>query len=374
MFKKQILSITSLLFAGAVLVGCQQANAVGLDRAGAPQAETAVISSGEAVTGERNTANVISLDPEHANSYTTFAPELESTLARTPQLDPDTQLYVEEIEPNLFYVTGGIYQSAFLKTDEGVVVLDAPPSFAHKLPAIIGEKAPDLPITHLIYSHGHTDHVGGAAVFGDVEGLEVVATANVAVSIAEDGAPTILQPTMTYEGEYELTVGDEVIELKSATFHAEDEDAIIYLPKQKFLMAVDTITTGEVPFMNFGATTDIGEYLNMFDELLTYDFDYLLSGHLSILANRDDVLENKAYAYDVQAAVLTRMQTFQQRFGETLAAMEFRNGNLAYRSAIEQIRGECSAEIIQKWQDQLSAVDIWADSHCQTMILYYIMH
>lgn len=43
-------------------------------------------------------------------------------------------------------------------------------------------------------------------------------------------------------------------------------------------------------------------------------------------------------------------------------------------TSIEQIRGECSAEIIQKWQDQLSAVDIWADSHCQTMILYYIMH
>jgi len=26
-------------------------------------------------------------------------------------------------------------------------------------------------------------------------------------------------------------------------------------------MAVDTITPGEIPFMNFGATMDIGEYL-----------------------------------------------------------------------------------------------------------------
>lgn len=372
MLKKHLFSITSLLLAGAVMMGCLPANALELDMAKA--AAQATVQVDVAQTGERNTANVISLDPNHANSYKTFAPELAETLARTPQLDPETQLYVEEIEPNLFYVTGGIYNSAFLKTEEGVVVLDAPPSYAHKLPAVIAEYAPDVPITHLVYSHGHTDHVGGATVFGDVQGLEVVAPAKVAVSIAEEGAPTILPPTMTYEGDYELTVGGEMIELKSASFHAEDEDAIIYLPKQKFLMAVDTITTGEVPFMNFGATTDVGEYLNMFDELLAYDFDYLLSGHLSILGNREDVLKNKDYAYDVQAAVLTRMQTFQQRFGETMAAMEFSNGNLAYRSAIEQVRGECSAEIINEWQKKLSAVDIWADSHCETMIVYYIMH
>lgn len=279
--------------------------------------------------GKRHTANVINLDPNDVNSYKAFAPELEKTLAWMPKLDPGTQLYVEEIKPNLFYVTDGIYQSAFLKTSEGVVVLDAPPNFAHKLPAIIAENAPDLPITHLVYNHGHTDHVGGAAVFGEVQGLEVVAPAAVAASIAEEGAPTILQPMMTYEDKYELTVGGEIIELKTATFHAEDEDVIIYLPKQKSLMAVDTITTGEVPFMNFGATTDVGEYLNMFDELLAYDFDYLLSGHLSILGTRDDVLENKEYAFDVQASVFNGMQTFQQRFGETLAAMEFSNGNLA---------------------------------------------
>ena len=369
MLKKHLFSITSLLFAGALMVGCQQVSATELDTAKATQSEVDVV-----LTGERNTANVISLDPNHANSYNTFTPELAATLARTPQLDPETQLYVEEIAPNLFYVTGGIYQSAFLKTAAGVVVLDAPPSFAHKLSAVIAENAPDTPITHLIYSHGHTDHVGGAAVFSDVEGLEIVAPAKVAVSIAEEGAPTILQPTTTYEGEYELTVGGEIIELKTATFHAEDEDAIIYLPKQRFLMAVDTITPGEVPFMNFGATTDVGAYLNMFDELLAYDFDILLSGHVSILGTRADVIANKEYAFDVQASVLNGMQSFQPCIGETLAAMEFTNANLAYRSVIEQIRGECSAQIIDKWQDRLSVVDVWADSHCQTMILYYIMH
>ena len=56
------------------------------------------------------------------------------------------------------------------------------------------------------------------------------------------------------------------------------------------------------------------------------------------------------------------------------AAHEYENANLAYRAAIESVRGECSAEIIDKWKDRLSVVDVWADSHCEEMILYFIMH
>ena len=139
-------------------------------------------------------------------------------------------------------------------------------------------------------------------------------------------------------------------------------------------MAVDTITPGEAPFMDFGATADIGEYLKFFDEVMMYDFDIILSGHVSILGNRADVVEAKEYVFDVRASVLNGMQTFLERFDKTFAAYQYANGNLAYRSAIESVRGECSAEIIDKWKDRLSVVDVWADSHCETVILYFIMH
>jgi len=76
-------------------------------------------------SGERNTNNDVSLNPKDVNSYRSFAPELEKTIARMPKLDPETQLYVKEVKPNLFYVTGGVYQSAFLKTGAGVIVFDA---------------------------------------------------------------------------------------------------------------------------------------------------------------------------------------------------------------------------------------------------------
>lgn len=322
----------------------------------------------------RYTANVVSLDPDDANYYRRFSPELPKTLSRVPQLDPETQLYVEEVKPDLFYVTEGIYQSAFLRTGQGVIVLDAPPSFAHKLPEAIKKHASIEPIKYLVYSHGHADHVGGASVFGEVQNLHIVAPKLIAEAIKEKGNPDILQPTVTFDDQYDFSLGDEKVELKTASFHSEDTDVIVYLPKQKFIMAVDTITPGEAPFMNFGATAYLGEYMKFFDQILTYDFDLILSGHVSILGNRDDVLEAKEYVFDVRDTVLKGMETFLDRFNEILEAFEYQNANLAYRSAIESVRGDCSAEIIERWKDRLSVVDVWADSHCEAMVLYYIMH
>ena len=323
---------------------------------------------------ERVTANVVSLNPKGANSYRSFAPVLEKTKARMPQLDPVTRMYVEEVKPDLFYVTDGIYQSAFLKTGAGVIVFDAPPSFAWKLPEMIKQHAPSEAIKYLVYSHGHADHVGGASAFSDVQGLQVVAPLEVAESIEEGGNPNILLPTKTFQGQFEFSLGGEKVELRSAAFHSEDADVIIYVPKKRFIMAVDTITPGEAPFMDFGVTSDIGEYINFFDEILLYDFDIILSGHVSILGNRNDVVEAREYVLDVRDTILNAKPTLLERFGTVFEAIEYSNDNLAYRSAIESVRGECSDAIIDRWKDRLSVVDVWADSHCETMILYYIMH
>lgn len=327
-----------------------------------------------AEAGELNTANDVSLDADDVNWHGNFAPELAESLARAPQLDSETGLFVEEIKPNLFWVTEGVYQSAFLKTGQGVIVFDAPPSFAHKLPDAIGQHAPDESITHLVYSHGHADHVGGAAAFSEVQGLQVVAQEDVAETIRAKANPAILLPTTTFEDQHTLSLGSERVELKSASFHSEDADTLIYLPSQRFIMAVDTITPGEVPFMGFGATAHIGEYMEFFDEVLAYDFDVVLSGHVSVLGTRDDWIEAKEYVFDVRDSVLNGMQTFLDRFNETLATFEYQNANLAYRHAIESVRAECSAKIIEEWKDRLSVVDVWVDSHCEEMILYYIMH
>lgn len=323
---------------------------------------------------DHNPANTISVETDHPDSFRHFAPELPAMRARAAQINTEFGLHVSEIEQGLFFVTDLIYQSAFLVTDAGVVVFDAPPSFGERLRMAIEMAAPDVPITHFILSHKHADHNGGGAFFLDIEGLTVIGAQANAKSLEANPLQGVVQPTETFEEQLSLTIGDVPIELATANFHSPDTDVMIYLPEQRFLMAVDTITPGEAPFMNFGATRDVRAYLDGFDTFLGYDFQHFLSGHVSVLGTRDDVEAAQAYTQDVWDTIYGLMPSFGDRMAEALHLVEFQNGNLAYRMAMEAVRDACAAGIIERWKDELSVVDLWADSHCETVLLHAITH
>jgi len=59
-----------------------------------------------------------------------YAPVPRSSLG--PALN-DQGYYVGRVERNLYWVTDGVYQSAFLTTPDGVVLFDAPPSIGGNL-------------------------------------------------------------------------------------------------------------------------------------------------------------------------------------------------------------------------------------------------
>ena len=53
----------------------------------------------------------------------------------------DQGFYVGRVERNLYWVTDGVYQSAFLTTSDGVVLFDAPPSIGHNIRRAVDEIA-----------------------------------------------------------------------------------------------------------------------------------------------------------------------------------------------------------------------------------------
>jgi len=84
----------------------------------------------------------------------------------------DQGYYVGRVERNLYWVTDGVYQSAFLTTPDGVVLFDAPPSIGHNLRRAVDEIAAaegvSNTVTHLVYSHHHADHGAAASLFENV--------------------------------------------------------------------------------------------------------------------------------------------------------------------------------------------------------------
>ncbi len=85
--------------------------------------------------------------------------------AKGPPIDSAKGFRVQKLGDGLYMITDNVYQSMFLVYETGVVIVDAPPSYAHHIPAAIAEVT-DRPITHVIYSHSHIDHIGGTMSLG----------------------------------------------------------------------------------------------------------------------------------------------------------------------------------------------------------------
>lgn len=83
---------------------------------------------------------------------------------------------------------------------------------------------------------------------------------------------------------------------------------------------------------------------------------------------------HREYVHDVRSTVLRGMQSMLPTFEQRFALLGHENGNLAYRMAIETVRGDCTRQIIDRWKDRLSVVDVWAHTHCETVIQHAIMH
>jgi hypothetical protein len=64
-----------------------------------------------------------------------YVPVLPATLEREWAIDPKRGIETREVADGVYVVTDGVWQSAFVVTEEGVIVLDAPQTFGARIPA-----------------------------------------------------------------------------------------------------------------------------------------------------------------------------------------------------------------------------------------------
>lgn len=285
---------------------------------------------------------------------------------------------VEEIGRGLYWVTDGSYQVIFLTTGEGVIVVDAPPSMGDKVLAAIAEVT-DEPITHVIYSHAHADHIGGAGLYpADATYIAQAETAAVLAARGADdpdldlpygvlvgGGPVPL-PTETFEDSYTLEVGDQVLELAYYGANHQHGNTFVYAPEQKVLMAVDIVFPGWSPFRDLAVSEDVPGYLAAHDQILAYDFDIYIGGHLGRYGTREDVETQKAYFEEMVANALTALQTvdFMAILGET----GFENPWLLFNTYLDAVAQECADLTIADWGDVLGGADLNSRGHCDRIV------
>src|SRR5260370_11522652 len=154
--------------------------------------------------------------------------------------------YVGRVERNLYWVTDGTYQSAFLPTKDGVVLFDAPPTIGNNIQRAVDEIAKangvSNKVTHLVYSHHHADHAGASSLFDkDVVRIGHEETRRLLV---RDNDPTRPVPEETFSDRRTLKIGGERIEL---TWHGSShspDNIFIHFPDHDTLMLHDIVNPG----------------------------------------------------------------------------------------------------------------------------------
>src|SRR4051794_1694845 len=142
-------------------------------------------------------------EPASADTLPDYAPIPKSALG--PAVNAQG-FYVGRVQKNLYWVTDGTYQAAFLTTKDGVVLFDAPPTIGHNLQRAIDQIASangvSNKVTHIVYSHHHADHLGASALFGrNVTRIGHVETKRL---LARDNDPTRPVPDITFQNRYTL--------------------------------------------------------------------------------------------------------------------------------------------------------------------------
>jgi glyoxylase-like metal-dependent hydrolase (beta-lactamase superfamily II) len=297
-------------------------------------------------------------EPASADTLPDYAPVPPSALG--PAVNAQGY-FVGRVEKNLYWVTDGTYQAAFLTTKDGVVLFDAPPTIGDNLQRAIDEIASangvSNQVTHIVYSHHHADHLGASSLFGrNVTRVGQIETKRL---LARDNDPTRPLPDITFETNYTLRVGGERIDLAWLGTNHTPDNSYIHFPDHDTLMFVDIVLPGWVPYNSFNLNEDVPGSIAAPAKALAYPWKHFIGGHMGRLGNRRDIAIYQQYVNDLidgvkQALVAVDPTPFFAKYGNNAWA-----GVKTYQDAQVDY---ASAPVIKKYTGVLAAADVYTAS------------
>lgn len=206
---------------------------------------------------------------------------------------------ITKIAGDLYRFQNNFHFSVFYVTSEGVVATDPINADAARWLKAEIKKRFNQPITHLVYSHDHPDHVSGGEVFADT--AIVIAHENARRAIIGDKRKTAV-PQITFKDHMKLELGGKTVEISYVGRNHSDNMIVMRFPAERALFAVDFIPVETVAFRTLGDAY-IPEWIDSLRRVEAMDFDILVPGHGKI-GKHADVKAFRGYMTDLYDAVL----------------------------------------------------------------------
>ncbi|MBD2841903.1 MBL fold metallo-hydrolase [Erythrobacter rubeus] len=292
--------------------------------------------------------------------------------------DPAKGYVVEETRGGLYWIGNGAYMVMAMVGPNGVALIDAPPSLHRQIMPALAEIT-DQPLTHLVYSHLHGDHIGGAGYIAERnEGLTIIAHERTAELLARGlectdcvpGSNPRPAPTITFDDTYTLNLGaGQVLELRYRGPNHADGNIFIHAPRHRTLMLVDVAYPGWVPFDLLSVSTDIPGWITAYDRILEYDFDTFVGGHIARTGTRADIETGRDYVQAVRAAAIAALRDNPRSKVIPPLAKEHGGANRWWLTDQHTIAvvDQCAQAVSNDWQGRLGGVETYAREHCKRM-------
>ena len=230
---------------------------------------------------------------------------------------------VDKLKDNLYVVKGGGGNSSVFITATGVVVVDTKnPGWGQPLLDAI-RKLTDKPVTMIVNTHTHGDHVSGNVEFA--ENVEVVAHENTAANMKamrpnSSAAPNPNPPNIfrdhngkglakrTFNDRMTIGRGSDQIDLYYFGRAHTNGDALVFFPAHRVLHIADMFPGRELPIMdsNNGGTA-VG-YADTLEKVLAFSnksADVIVNGHSNTTTTNADLKDFiqfvRGYVKDVQS-------------------------------------------------------------------------
>ncbi len=291
-----------------------------------------------------------SLDAEHHRSRPT-APVPEN--AKGPEV-PEEGYVLDEIADGIFWIGDGSYQTMFVVTDEGVIAVDAPPTLGHNILRAI-DRVTNKPITHVVYSHHHSDHCGAMSIYPE-QAVRYAqrATAQRLELLADPHRPLA---TNVFDDDATIDAGDHTLRLSYPGPNHSEGNSFIHAPNQRVLMLVDVIFPGWVPFSNLALSAFVPGYIQVHEQALAYDFDHLVSGHVTRTGTPEDVRVQLEYMTDLRTTAEAALSSVD--LASTMAPVDTDNAWAVFRAYLDAVAAQTADEIVPRWKDRLGGADVF---------------
>lgn len=216
-----------------------------------------------------------------------------------------SQPYIlQKIGERTYYVQRYFYSTTFYVGDKGVLLFDAPEGRGKYLLQAIRDVSP-LPVTALVYSHYHVDHIGDSPFWNDEakkEGvnLRIIASKATAekMQFMNSRLPVATQVLSKKDDQFKFE--KQTIELHRFVKAGHTDDHSVWLLKQeKVAHSPDLLNPDQLPMMGFAVSDTLVYHDSNLRQVEMLDWKYFIGGHGNI-GSHDDFKFQRQFLNDLR--------------------------------------------------------------------------